>query len=192
MKVATQVMSMLMSEKPLPWENLQPADRKRLGEFRKPVLELLNRNPDQRPTMSQFYDNCNAIFFSNTTTKIGDALSVPPEAAAPLPNTASDVGPNYSTGDSGTARGTGAASATGAASSTAEGAHVATASSGANTVGGTSGGKNSRTSTSKNASSYAEAEAEEGTTATMEDAQAPPDTGTEQGTLPLESGLKIV
>lgn len=67
-------MAMLAGERPLPWERLQSSDKKRLGEFRKPIMQLLNRNPDQRPSLSQFYDSCNAIFFSNTTTKLGEAL----------------------------------------------------------------------------------------------------------------------
>jgi hypothetical protein len=96
---------MLLGEKPLPWENLPSAERKRLGEFRKPVLQLLNRNPDQRPSMSQFYANCNAIFFSNTTTKIGDALTAPPEASPPLATTTAEGSADCSgsTPESGTA-----------------------------------------------------------------------------------------
>ena len=198
---------MLMGDKPVPWENLQPSDRKRLGEFRKPVLQLLNRNPDQRPTMSQFYDNCNAIFFSNTTTKIGDALSAPPEAAAPLDSTASDADHNDSTPGPGTATGTGTAtpmaSGTAAGTSTAEGVAGAPVPVGVNAnTASTSGGANNdvnsgvnngvNSSTSKQASSSAEAEgdAEGNDTAAVEAARA--DVGTEQATLPLDSNLKIV
>lgn len=56
-----------MGEKKLPWERMSPDDRKKLGAFRSPILQLLERNPAQRPTMEQFYHNCNSIFSSSVT-----------------------------------------------------------------------------------------------------------------------------
>lgn len=58
------------------------ADRKKLGAFRGPVLELLRRDPAQRPTMPQFYARCNAIFASSTTFAADKGPPVLPMAAA--------------------------------------------------------------------------------------------------------------
>jgi hypothetical protein len=46
---------------------MQPEDRKKLGAFRSPILQLLDRNPIKRPTMTQFYENCNSIFSTSVT-----------------------------------------------------------------------------------------------------------------------------
>lgn len=62
-----QVVKQLLGEEPLPWERMTVATRKTLGAFKGPIMQLLNRDPSQRPSMSQFYDNCNAIFSTSTT-----------------------------------------------------------------------------------------------------------------------------
>ena len=62
-----QVVKQLLGEEPLPWERMTVATRKTLGAFKGPIMQLLNRDPSQRPSMAQFYDNCNAIFSTSTT-----------------------------------------------------------------------------------------------------------------------------
>lgn len=62
-----QVIEQILGSKAAPWDVLAEADRKKLGAFRGPVLELLRRDPAQRPTMPQFYARCNAIFATSTT-----------------------------------------------------------------------------------------------------------------------------
>lgn len=62
-----QVVAQLLGEEPLPWENMSTADRHKLGAFRGPIMELLNRDPAKRPSMPQFYHNCNSIFTTSTT-----------------------------------------------------------------------------------------------------------------------------
>lgn len=62
-----QVIAQLLGERHLPWERMSPEDRKKLGAFRNPILQLLERNPAKRPTMTQFYQNCNDIFSSSVT-----------------------------------------------------------------------------------------------------------------------------
>lgn len=192
---------MLMGEKPLPWENLQSVDRKRLGEFRKPVLELLNRNPDQRPTMSQFYDNCNAIFFSNTTTKIGAALSntvpnvAPPEAAAPLPNTASDSTPDSATGSNTSSSVVTSTMPIPPAGQAIASTSAAAANAGAKSAVNSSSSKeadgNAAVNSAVNSSTSKEADGSAAAETVTEDA-AVPDGATDFVTLPLDHNLKIV
>jgi hypothetical protein len=47
----------------LPWEgqNLTPANRRQLGVFRGTLMELLNRDPAERPSMENFCDTCNRV-----------------------------------------------------------------------------------------------------------------------------------
>ena len=52
---------------PLPWEGMCSEDRKKLGAFRGPIMKLLNRSAEERPTMMEFYDSCRSIFSSSAT-----------------------------------------------------------------------------------------------------------------------------
>lgn len=67
-----QVIQQLLGEQPLPWEGerLTGAQRTRLGVFRRPVLQLLERDPARRPTLQQFCDMCTSIFSATTTVNI--------------------------------------------------------------------------------------------------------------------------
>jgi hypothetical protein len=68
-----QVVAQLLGQAKLPWETMTAEDRHKLGAFRKPILALLNRDPAKRPTMPDFYNNCNAIFSTSTTYTPGNA-----------------------------------------------------------------------------------------------------------------------
>ena len=68
-----QVVAQLLGNKPLPWESMSTEDRRKLGAFRGPILQLLNRDPSQRPTMPEFYHACNSIFSTSTTYTAGPA-----------------------------------------------------------------------------------------------------------------------
>lgn len=66
-------MAQLAGEKRLPWEDGtdEAAERlEKLGVFKGAVMQLLNRDPQQRPSMQRFYDACNRVFSSRTTIKI--------------------------------------------------------------------------------------------------------------------------
>jgi phage portal protein BeeE len=58
----------------LPWEEgrLSPEDKKKLGRFRKPLLQLLHREPSQRATALQF---CKQMFEIFSSTAGGTAVS---------------------------------------------------------------------------------------------------------------------
>lgn len=71
-----QVVRQLLGEESLPWERMNAATRKTLGAFKSPILQLLNRDPSKRPTMSEFYNNCNAIFSTSTTFTPGKVASM--------------------------------------------------------------------------------------------------------------------
>lgn len=58
---------MLAGERPLPWEGgLSPRTQRRLGILRRPVLQLLQREPSRRSTMEDFCDSCGHILTSRT------------------------------------------------------------------------------------------------------------------------------
>jgi hypothetical protein len=68
-----QVMAQIAGEKRLPWEQqgeLASERMEALGVFKGAILQLLNRDPQQRPSMQRFYDAANRIFSSRTTIKI--------------------------------------------------------------------------------------------------------------------------
>ena len=46
---------------------MSTVDRRKLGAFREPILQLLNRDPSKRPSMPDFYNQCNSVFSSSTT-----------------------------------------------------------------------------------------------------------------------------
>eukprot|EP00892_Ulva_mutabilis_P004445 jgi/Ulvmu1/2372/UM130_0003.1 len=57
-----KVVQRLQGKLPLPWEGSLTADiQARLGVFKKPVLQLLQRDPAQRSTMRKFHDTCAAL-----------------------------------------------------------------------------------------------------------------------------------
>lgn len=58
-----QVIGQLLGESQLPWEgsNLSMEHQGRLGVLRKPVLQLLDRDPMRRPSMRAFADKCKAL-----------------------------------------------------------------------------------------------------------------------------------
>lgn len=58
-----QVVGQLLGEEELPWEgnNLTFDHRTRLGALRRPILQLLERDPGQRPSMQAFSDKCRRL-----------------------------------------------------------------------------------------------------------------------------------
>lgn len=64
-----QVVSQLLGAKPLPWENLQEGDRRALGAFRPPILQLLQRDPSRRPGLDSFLRHAAAIFADGRSTE---------------------------------------------------------------------------------------------------------------------------
>lgn len=58
-----QVVGQLLGEEALPWEgaNLTFDHRTRLGALRRPILQLLERDPAARPSMQAFSDHCRAL-----------------------------------------------------------------------------------------------------------------------------------
>ncbi|NJR42368.1 MAG: protein kinase [Akkermansiaceae bacterium] len=96
--VLLQVVAQLLGNQPLPWENMSQADRRKLGAFRGPILQLLSRDPSQRPTMPEFYHACNSIFSTSTTYTSGGTntamasgntgkVAEPPVESPALPDT---------------------------------------------------------------------------------------------------------
>ena len=66
-----QVVAQLLGKEALPWENMSAEDRRKLGAFRGPIMQLLKREPSQRPTMPEFYHACSSIFSTSTTYTAG-------------------------------------------------------------------------------------------------------------------------
>eukprot|EP00892_Ulva_mutabilis_P011411 jgi/Ulvmu1/8642/UM046_0047.1 len=66
------VIAQLLGKQALPWEEgqLSAAQRSRLGVFRRPVLQLLERDPVRRPSLQQFCDMCTSIFSATTTVNL--------------------------------------------------------------------------------------------------------------------------
>ena len=62
-----QVIAQLAGEDKLPWESMSSADRRKLGAFREPIMQLLDRDPSKRPSMPVFYEQCISVFTSSTT-----------------------------------------------------------------------------------------------------------------------------
>lgn len=63
-----QVVAQVVGEEPLPWEEEGRARvlLKHSGQFRAPLLSLLERNPAMRPSMSSFLHECSRVVSSNT------------------------------------------------------------------------------------------------------------------------------
>eukprot|EP01025_Chloroclados_australasicus_P045677 TRINITY_DN50092_c1_g1_i2.p1 TRINITY_DN50092_c1_g1~~TRINITY_DN50092_c1_g1_i2.p1 ORF type:complete len:130 (-),score=8.67 TRINITY_DN50092_c1_g1_i2:535-924(-) len=65
-----EIMDMLAGDEgSLPWEgeNLTKEKARQLGILRKPILQMLTRNPEERPSMLEFKQMLENIFSSNTT-----------------------------------------------------------------------------------------------------------------------------
>ena len=55
----------------LPWEGaLTPAVRRQLGIFRSQVLQLLARDPAQRPSMVDFCKSCDRALAGSTSVQL--------------------------------------------------------------------------------------------------------------------------
>lgn len=65
----------------LPWEEgrIAPADDKKLGKFRNPILRLLHRDASKRVTARQFSEDVQGLFSDNQDSI---AIPAPPAAAA--------------------------------------------------------------------------------------------------------------
>ena len=61
---------MLKGSVALPWEGrLSPAVQRKLGAFKGPVLQLLQREPSRRVSMRRFHVACTKLFASRTTVE---------------------------------------------------------------------------------------------------------------------------
>lgn len=67
-----QVIAQLRDEQPLPWIEgcLSPEGRASIGGLYGPLMQLLDRDPQRRPTAAQFCDYCMALASSNTTVVV--------------------------------------------------------------------------------------------------------------------------
>ena len=56
----------------LPWEDacMTAANRRKMGVFRGCVMELLSRDPSQRPSMEQFCESCDRVLAGTTTVQL--------------------------------------------------------------------------------------------------------------------------
>jgi hypothetical protein len=70
---AVQVMDRIqgLNGKELPWEGarLTPTARRQLGIFKNSVMQLLSRDPAERPSMEQFCVTCNSVLAGSTTVE---------------------------------------------------------------------------------------------------------------------------
>lgn len=68
MFVLVQVMDRIVGVEALPWEDPQtaPALLRRFGHFRVAVMNLLARNPEERPSMPEFRQQCNRVLMHTT------------------------------------------------------------------------------------------------------------------------------
>jgi hypothetical protein len=61
-------MEQLRGQALLPWEGEMTMKQKRgLGAFKGPVLQLLHRDPERRVSMKQFHIACTHLFSGRTT-----------------------------------------------------------------------------------------------------------------------------
>lgn len=70
MPCGLQLQAQLLGDAPLPWEAAADpsAVLHKIGIFREPLLQLLQREPARRATMQDFCNACNSLVASNTTT----------------------------------------------------------------------------------------------------------------------------
>jgi hypothetical protein len=73
----------------LPWEQggARPDMVPALGVFSDPVLALLHRDPEQRPSMDSFCGMCNRLLCSVSTLSHGTALHLAPADTMLMPST---------------------------------------------------------------------------------------------------------
>ena len=58
-----QVLAMLEGREALPWEGELSAEvQRKFGVFRRPVLQLLQREPSRRSTLEAFHASCTHMF----------------------------------------------------------------------------------------------------------------------------------
>ena len=64
-----QVISQIVGDRPLPWEDpvTAPAILKRFGLFKDVILELLDRDPNARPSMLDFTRSCRQVLALSTS-----------------------------------------------------------------------------------------------------------------------------
>eukprot|EP00892_Ulva_mutabilis_P004147 jgi/Ulvmu1/2103/UM125_0007.1 len=63
-----RVIAMLRGEVPLPWEGWLPsAVSRKLGQFKGPIMQLLNRDPAKRVSVRQFHHACTSLVTCYTT-----------------------------------------------------------------------------------------------------------------------------
>lgn len=69
--VCLQVISQIVGDTPLPWEDpaTAPAILKRFGLFKAVILELLERDPDARPSMIDFMRSCRQVLALTTSNR---------------------------------------------------------------------------------------------------------------------------
>ena len=61
-------MQRLRGDLPMPWEGqLSAAVQRKLGAFKGPVLQLLERDPARRASMSAFHGACTKLFAARTS-----------------------------------------------------------------------------------------------------------------------------
>ena len=66
-----QVIAQLRGDVPLPWEGELSSDTvRKLGAFKGPVLQLLQREPSRRVSMRRFHVACTKLFASRTTVEL--------------------------------------------------------------------------------------------------------------------------
>lgn len=71
--LAVQVMDRIQGQNglSLPWEGtLSPVVRRQLGIFRASVLQLLSRNPSERPSMAEFCVSCDRVLAGSTSVQL--------------------------------------------------------------------------------------------------------------------------
>lgn len=69
----SQVMDRIqgLNGRKLPWEGtLAPATRRQLGVFKATILKLLARDPEDRPSMTEFCFACDRVLAGSTSVKL--------------------------------------------------------------------------------------------------------------------------
>lgn len=82
--LGVQVYAQLLGEAELPWEGarLTLEVQRQLGVFRRPVLQLLAREPGDRISLRQFARDCESIFDSPSLVNTAPAAPDAPDAPA--------------------------------------------------------------------------------------------------------------
>jgi hypothetical protein len=63
-----QIIAQLKGEADLPWEGerADPEVLRKMRTLRRPIMSLLERDPEKRPSMAKFCDQCDDIFGTRT------------------------------------------------------------------------------------------------------------------------------